>query len=65
MASANAVVLPDNARPNKYSIELRPDLDQFTFQGEETIDPWSRICSGLGHRVVLYHPGSYHPLRLC
>ena len=37
MPSSEAVILPANVRPSKYSIKLQPDLDQFTFQGEETI----------------------------
>src|SRR5256885_4127686 len=29
--------LPDTVRPEKYTIELRPDLNRFTFQGEESV----------------------------
>ena len=38
MPTTDAVVLPTNVRPSKYSIKLQPDLERFTFQGEETID---------------------------
>ena len=37
MPSPEAVVLPANIRPIKYEIKLQPDLDKFTFQGQETI----------------------------
>ena len=37
MPTSEAVVLPASVRPSKYRIKLQPDLDQFTFQGEETI----------------------------
>jgi puromycin-sensitive aminopeptidase len=37
MPSYEAVVLPENVRPSSYNIKLQPDLDKFTFQGEETI----------------------------
>ena len=37
MPSYEAVVLPENVRPSSYTIKLQPDLDKFTFQGEETI----------------------------
>src|SRR5438046_10491754 len=29
--------LPNTVRPEKYTIELRPDLARFTFQGEESV----------------------------
>src|SRR5205823_4617716 len=29
--------LPNTVRPEKYTIELRPDLTRFTFQGEESV----------------------------
>ncbi|TLZ68757.1 MAG: M1 family metallopeptidase [Methanobacteriota archaeon] len=29
--------LPNTVRPEKYTIELRPDLNRFTFQGEESV----------------------------
>src|SRR5205809_5826085 len=29
--------LPNTIRPEKYTIELRPDLTRFTFQGEESV----------------------------
>ena len=38
MPSADAVVLPANVKPNKYTMTLQPDLESFTFKGEQTID---------------------------
>ena len=38
MPSADAVVLPANVKPNKYRMTLRPDLETFTFEGEQTVD---------------------------
>ena len=38
MPSADAVVLPSNVRPTKYRMTLQPDLETFTFKGEQTID---------------------------
>lgn len=38
MPSADAVVLPANVRPAKYTLTLHPDLDSFTFAGNQTID---------------------------
>ena len=38
MPTTEALVLPATVRPTKYRIKLQPDLEQFTFQGEETID---------------------------
>ena len=38
MPSADAVVLPTNVKPSKYRMTLQPDLEAFTFQGEQTID---------------------------
>ena len=38
MPASDAVVLPETARPNKYRIKLRPDLTDFTFEGEQSID---------------------------
>jgi len=38
MPTSEALVLPATTRPRKYSLKLQPDLGQFTFQGEETID---------------------------
>ena len=38
MPTTEAFVLPETVRPSRYRIKLQPDLDQFTFQGEETID---------------------------
>src|SRR5438552_17661217 len=29
--------LPNTVRPEKYTIELRPDLTRFTFRGEESV----------------------------
>ena len=38
MPPADAVVLPANVRPTKYSLTLHPDLKTFTFTGRQTID---------------------------
>ncbi len=29
--------LPETVRPERYTIELRPDLSRFTFRGEESV----------------------------
>ncbi len=38
MPSADAVVLPANVKPGKYRLTLQPDLETFTFKGEQTVD---------------------------
>jgi puromycin-sensitive aminopeptidase len=38
MPTAEAFTLPASVRPASYRIRLQPDLDRFTFQGEESID---------------------------
>ena len=38
MPASDAVVLPETARPNKYRIKLHPDLTNFTFEGEQSVD---------------------------
>ena len=38
MPTADAVVLPENARPTRYRITLQPDFEKFTFDGLEVID---------------------------
>ena len=38
MPSADAVVLPSNVKPVKYRLTLQPDLETFTFKGEQTVD---------------------------
>ena len=38
MTTSEAIVLPATVSPKKYTIKLQPDLVQFTFQGEESID---------------------------
>ena len=38
MPSADAVVLPANVKPVKYRMTLQPDLGNFTFKGEQTVD---------------------------
>ncbi len=38
MSASEAVVLPSNAIPSKYTLRLRPDLEKFVFSGEEVID---------------------------
>ena len=35
---SNAVMLPGNVRPVLYDLTLTPDLDSFTFAGEETVE---------------------------
>ena len=37
MPASQAAILPGAVRPTKYWIKLQPDLDRFTFQGEERI----------------------------
>ncbi len=37
MATSTAVMLPGNVKPVKYQLVLTPDLQSFTFQGEETV----------------------------
>ena len=38
MVKSNAIMLPPNVRPVKYALTLEPDLVNFTFRGEESID---------------------------
>ncbi len=38
MAKVTTHRLPETVRPEKYTIELRPDLGRFTFQGEESVE---------------------------
>ena len=38
MPSADAVVLPSNVKPSRYRLTLQPDLDTFTFKGQQTVD---------------------------
>ena len=38
MASPTALRLPTNVRPLRYALTLIPNLDDFTFTGEETVD---------------------------
>ena len=38
MPATDAVVLPETARPSKYRIKLHPDLTDFTFDGEQSVD---------------------------
>ena len=37
MKKKNPYLLPENVRPIHYDIELKPDLEKFTFAGEENI----------------------------
>ena len=37
MPATEAVLLPDNVTPVKYTLTLQPDLENFTFRGEETV----------------------------
>jgi puromycin-sensitive aminopeptidase len=38
MPASDAVVLPESSRPSKYRIKLQPDLKNFTFDGEQSVD---------------------------
>jgi puromycin-sensitive aminopeptidase len=38
MPKSNALMLPGNVQPRKYTLRLEPDLANFTFNGEETIE---------------------------
>jgi puromycin-sensitive aminopeptidase len=38
MPASEAVVLPSSVIPKKYTLKLQPNFEDFTFQGEETID---------------------------
>ena len=38
MPKSNAVMLPANVRPSSYKLMLEPDLSDFTFRGEETVE---------------------------
>ncbi len=38
MPAFEAVVLPETTRPSKYRITLQPDLSNFTFKGEQSVD---------------------------
>jgi puromycin-sensitive aminopeptidase len=38
MREFEAVVLPGGVAPQKYSLKLQPNFQEFTFQGDETID---------------------------
>ena len=38
MPASDAVVLPETARPSKYRIKLQPDLKNFTFDGEQSVE---------------------------
>ena len=38
MPASEAVLLPETARPSKYRITLQPDLRNFTFRGEQSVD---------------------------
>ena len=71
MPSADAVVLPANVKPSKYCMTLRPDLETFTFVGEQTVDidiavPTARIKLNAAELeitdVVLRHNGSSIPV---
>ena len=38
MTESNAVMLPKDVRPTRYTLTLRPDLETFTFSGSVAID---------------------------
>ena len=38
MTESNAVMLPKDVRPSKYTLTLQPDLERFTFTGSVAID---------------------------
>ena len=38
MPTAEAAILPANVTPRKYTITLQPNLETFTFTGQETVD---------------------------
>ena len=38
MTESNAVMLPKDVRPSRYTLTLRPDLEEFTFSGSVAID---------------------------
>ena len=70
MPSADAVVLPGNVQPNKYRLTLQPDLESFTFKGEQTVDieivaPTARIMLNAAELeisdVTLLHNGKRFP----
>ena len=70
MPSADAVVLPANVKPTKYRLTLQPDLEAFTFKGNQTVDieivdPTARIVLNAAEldisRVVLVSNGSTIP----
>ncbi len=58
MPASEAVVLPDTARPSKYRIKLQPDLHDFTFKGEQSVDlqilkPTSTIVLNAVELIIL------------
>ena len=70
MPSADAVVLPGNVQPSKYRLTLQPDLESFTFKGEQTVDieivaPTARIMLNAAELeisdVTLLHNGKRFP----
>ena len=72
MPSSEAIVLPANVKPRKYRMTLQPDLETFTFKGEQTVDidivvPTARITLNAAEldisRVVLRRNGSSTPTR--
>ena len=38
MPKSEAVMLPANVKPTRYVLALKPDLGEFTFRGEETVE---------------------------
>ena len=37
MPGSDAYILPQAVRPTKYTLKIQPDLEQFTFTGEESV----------------------------
>ncbi len=67
MPSADAVVLPSNVKPSKYRLTLQPDLETFTFRGDQSVDieivePTARIILNAAEleigNAILHRNGS-------
>ena len=54
MTTEERVILPGHVRPLKYQLTLAPDLERFTFSGEETIDlEISSCCAYSGDTYIV------------